>query len=109
MPIKHAVWSTPAPPVCTAMWSQKSWDNYAKGYRPKGYEGGMHDQVAYNRYLAERDIQQSIAYLAGANDTPTASPMDITRHAHVGHQCGCGECYACFVYELSGTKFLLED
>jgi len=58
--VKHAVWPTSAPPVCTAYWDQESWDKFAAGFRPEGYEGGMHDQVAYDQWLAERRASQDV-------------------------------------------------
>ena len=52
-PIRHAVWPTPAPPVCTHYWDQDSWDKFAAGYRPEDYHGDMHDQAAWDAHRAQ--------------------------------------------------------
>ena len=54
--IRHAVWPTTAPPVCTAQWTQHSWDSFAEFARPTGYTGGIFDQAAYDDF--KEDMRQ---------------------------------------------------
>ena len=53
-PIKHAVWSTPAPQGPTGYWEQADYIIFEDAYRPHGYTGDRYDQVAWNNYLETR-------------------------------------------------------
>ena len=48
------VWPFKAPPVCTAFWNDADWEEYAKAFRPKDYDGGQFDSDAWLAYKAKR-------------------------------------------------------
>ena len=52
--IRHAVWPTGAPPVCTAQWDQAAWDRFAEGFRPLGYDGDIFDEDAWTSFQLRR-------------------------------------------------------
>jgi hypothetical protein len=68
MTIRHVVWAVPAPPVCTALWDQVAWDNYAKPFRPTDYFGDPYSRERlkdeYEEYandmLKEKGMECSI-------------------------------------------------
>lgn len=51
------VWPIKPAPVTTIYWDNESWLSYARGFRPKGYEGGEFDAVAYKAWLIEDQRQ----------------------------------------------------
>lgn len=52
---KHAVWSTPAPPVSTGYWDQLDWIKFENCYKPKDYEYGRYDELAWGAYKAKKN------------------------------------------------------
>ena len=105
---KYIVWPLAVPPVCTANWDQDSWEKYAQQFRPRDYHGGMYDKIAYDRYLAQKDIASAVDFENNRHrffkdnlPCPTATIADIKRCSNLGKACNCGECYNCFVNELN--------
>ena len=64
MSIRHCVWPTEAPPVPTALWDQKAWENFEDGFRPSGYTGGREDQTAWKAYLDRQKLIERAAFYA---------------------------------------------
>jgi len=53
--MKYSVWPTPAPPVCTAQWSESSWRRFEDAHKPKGYTGGRYDRTAWVDHVVEKE------------------------------------------------------
>jgi hypothetical protein len=47
------VWPVKPAPVSTFYWDDADWLNYVRGFRPRGYEGGEFDKVAYDAWRIE--------------------------------------------------------
>ena len=61
--IQHAVWPTPAPPVCAAFWTQESWQRFEDRYRPVDYTGDRYDAEAWGAYRAQANRRERLALL----------------------------------------------
>lgn len=55
MTVKHTVWPTPVPPVCTAFWDQRSWDSWADLSKPEDYHGDRYSQSDWEEYMRNKD------------------------------------------------------
>jgi len=75
-PIKHSVWGTRAPDVCTIYWDQASWDTFAEGFRPESYTGGRYDQVAYDAWVEgnREEIRREFYARYGMVPEPVEAP-----------------------------------
>ncbi len=62
---RHAVWATPAPPVCTAGWSTREWTHFEDMCRPANYRGGRHDQDAWGSFVRTNDMLRAQAFYWG--------------------------------------------
>ncbi|HET6494046.1 MAG TPA: hypothetical protein VFH61_01620 [Thermoleophilia bacterium] len=51
--MNYAVWPVPITPA-TDFWTQDDWARSDARYRPKGYEGGQYDQVAWDTFVELR-------------------------------------------------------
>jgi hypothetical protein len=65
MKIKHSVWPTGVPPVCTAYWDQSSWDKFADSFRPEDYHGGRFDASAWAEYVERKSAEVNEALYHG--------------------------------------------
>jgi hypothetical protein len=78
------VWPIKAPPVSTLLWDNESWLKYSRALRPKGYEGGEFDKVAYKAWCIENTrqcIQRDYPNL-----TITYANNDLYRFERKGNQ-----------------------
>ena len=83
--IKHVVWPTEAPPVCTANWDQITWDNWGEKSRPPDYFGNEYSETEWGFY---KDIKRILR---------EEGRDGVLKHARVSstHGCKCGECFCC--------------
>ena len=58
------VWGVPAPPVCTAFWNKRNWQDYAERYRPNGYTGGITDSKAFEEFTKKKEADYCRAEMA---------------------------------------------
>lgn len=76
MPVKHAVWSTTAPPVTTGYWTREDWAKFEDGFRPKDYTGDRFDEIAWGAYKAKKNEELRLKLYAGFGCEAYCQPLD---------------------------------
>ena len=97
--IKHAAWPTPAPPVCTTLLDQQSWDKFADRYRPAGYHGNRYDSKAYQIWTVQQLFIEAHDEdpIANARIAQACRTAEVCKKSNRGRYCELGTCFVCTV------------